>query len=99
MINALLQGIFSLIIALVNIILSPIDLLINQFLPGLGTAFSYITNFFNYLGSVVSWVISYTGVSSELLTIIVDLIVFIYTVPYMIHAIKLALKWYNTLKP
>lgn len=35
MINAIIKGIFKLVILLVNVILTPIDALINQFLPSL----------------------------------------------------------------
>lgn len=99
MINAIIKGIFSLVIALVSIILSPIDLLINQLLPSLSDSLGHISNFFGSLGNVVPFVVSYTGISSGMLTIYVDLIVFIFTLPYMIHAIKLAIKWFQSLKP
>lgn len=98
MIKAIINGIMSLVIGLVNILLKPIDLLINQFLPGLDNAFSVINNFFDMLGDVVPWLISYTGLSSVLISTIVDILVFILTVPIMIEAIKLAIRWYDKLK-
>lgn len=98
MIKAIISGVFKLIISLVNIILSPIDILISQFLPGLDTALSYISNFFDYIGGIVPWVISYTGINQIVLNSIIDIYVFILTVPIMVHTIKLALAWYNKLK-
>lgn len=98
MIKAIISGVFKLIISLVNVILSPIDNLITQFLPGLDTALSYISNFFDYIGGVVPFVISYTGINEMVLNAIIDIFVFILTVPLMVHTIKLAVAWYNKLK-
>ncbi len=98
MINFILKGILSLVIGLINIILTPIDLLINSALPSVSEALNHVNSFFSTLGGVVPWLVSYTGISHETLTIYVDLIVFIFTLPLMVHAIKLAIKWYNSLK-
>lgn len=98
MINAIIQGIFSLIMSLINVILTPIDALISQFLPSLDKALSYISNFFDYIGNVVPWVISYTGINAFVLNAIIDIFVFILTVPYLANGIKLAIAWYNKLK-
>ncbi len=98
MIKAIISGVFKLIISLVSVILSPIDNLIAQFLPGLDTAFFYIANFFDYIGGIVPWLISYTGLNTLVLTAIIDIIIFILTVPLMVHTIKLAVAWYNKLK-
>ena len=74
MIKAIINGVMSLIISLVGIILSPINLLINQFMPNLSTAFSTINQFFDTIGGVIPWVLSYFGISQELLTVAIDLI-------------------------
>lgn len=98
MIKAVINGVMTLVIALVNIILSPIDLLIGQYLPGLSEAFSTINQFFETIGDIVPFCLSYFGIKPAVLSICVDLLVFIYTMPYLVHAIKLAIKWYNSLK-
>ncbi len=98
MIKAIISGVFKLIISLVSVILTPIDMLIEQFLPGLDTAFSYISNFFDYIGNIVPFVISYLGINEVVLNAIIDMFVFILTVPLMVHTIKLAIAWYNKLK-
>lgn len=99
MINALLTGIFKLIIGLVSIILSPIDSLITNALPSLDNALTAVANFFNYIGSSIGWVISLTGLSSETLSFIVLYFTFKLTAPMLFYMIKLALSWYNKLKP
>ena len=45
MINAILKGIFSLVVGLVNLLLSPIDSLISSALPSLQSAFNVIGQF------------------------------------------------------
>lgn len=99
MINALLTGIFKLIIGLVSIILAPIDLLITNALPSLDNALTGVANFFTYIGSSIGWVISLTGLSSATLSLIVLYFTFKLTAPMLFYMIKLALSWYNKLKP
>jgi len=99
MIKAIIGGIFKLVIGLVSILLSPIDALIEQFLPNLSNALDYISSLFDLVGDFIPFVISYTGINTFVLTIIVDIIVFIFTVPLMVNTMKLALAWYNKLKP
>lgn len=99
MINAILTGIFKLIIGLVSIILTPIDSLITSALPSLDNALTAVANFFNYIGSSIGWVISLTGLSSETLSLIVLFFTFKLTAPMLFYMIKLAISWYNKLKP
>jgi len=99
MINALLTGIFNLIINLVSVILKPIDLAISALLPELGGAFASIGAFFNYVSQGLGWAISFTGLSQGALSLIVLYYTFKLTAPLTFSAIKSALKWYRTLKP
>lgn len=99
MINALLTGIFKLIIGLVSVILSPIDLLITNALPSLDNALTAVANFFTFIGSSLGWAISLTGLSSESLSLIALYFTFKLTAPMLFYMIKLALSWYNKLKP
>lgn len=99
MINKLLMGIIKLIVGLVSLILTPIDNLIQSVLPGLSSAFTAIGNFLNIISSSIGWCISLTGLSSEAISLIVAYFTFTLTAPLMFYMIKLALSWYNRLKP
>lgn len=99
MINALLQGIMNLIMGLVNILLLPIDALIETALPNLSDALNSIGNFFNLISQGLGWAIGITGLSSEALSLIVLFFTFKLTTPILFSTIKLALKWYDKLKP
>lgn len=98
MIKAIINGIFKLIMMLVNVLLMPIDALIEQFLPDVAEAIKYVGSFFDYIGGFIPWVISYTGLNEFVLGAIYSIFVFILTVPIMVHTMKLAISWYNKLK-
>lgn len=99
MINKLLMGVFKIIISLVSLLLTPIDNLIAQFLPGLDDAFTMIANLVQQICNVVPWVMSWMGVSSVVVSLLVSYLTFKMSVPIVVHTIKLALKWYDKLKP
>ena len=99
MINAILKGIFKLVISLVNILLTPIDSIITSALPSLATALTGIASFLGLVTSSIGWVLSVFGLSSECLSLIVVYFTFKLTVPVVVYAIKLAIRWYDKLKP
>lgn len=99
MINAILKGIISLIVGLVSLILTPIDNLILTALPDLSNALTAIGNFLNLISNGIGWAVSLTGLSNEALSLIVMYFTFKLTAPMLFYMIKLALSWYNKLKP
>lgn len=99
MINKLLMGVIKLIVSLVSVILTPFDNLIQSALPELSSALTAVGNFLNLISSGIGWVISLTGLSSEAISLIVAYFVFSLTAPMLFYMIKLALSWYNRLKP
>lgn len=98
MINAILTGVFNVIIGLVNILLKPIDLAIKAALPGLSDGINAIGSMFAVVNNVTGFCISATGLSDVAIDLIIAYYVFVLTVPLTFSSIKLALKWYNTLK-
>lgn len=99
MINKILLGIFKLIISLVSLILAPIDNLILTVLPDLSNALTAVGNFFNLISTSIGWCISTLGLSNETLSLIVLYFTFKLTAPMLFYMIKLAIKWYDKLKP
>lgn len=99
MINKLLMGVIKLIVSLVSVILTPFDNLIQSALPELSSALTAVGNFLNLISSGIGWVISLTGLSAEAIGLIVAYFVFALTAPMLFYMIKLALSWYNRLKP
>lgn len=99
MIGKLLTGFLTLIISLINVILGPIDSLITSALPDLSNALTSVGSFLNICLTNIGWVISLTGLSSNVISIIVIYYVFKLTTPLLFYFIKLAISWYNRLKP
>lgn len=99
MINKLLMGVFKLIISLVNVLLTPIDAVISQFMPGLDNALALVNGFIDWAINLIPWGMSWFGLSSTTITLLVAYFTFELTVPLAVHTMKLAVKWYNNLKP
>lgn len=99
MINAILKGIMSLIIGLVNILLTPIDMAIEAALPDLSSAISAIGSYFSLALQNIGFAVSITGLSSTAISIIILYYTFKLTMPIVFATIKLAIKWYDKLKP
>lgn len=99
MINAILKGIFSLIISLVSLLLTPIDSLINSVFPSIGEGINYINNFLNYIINLIPYILSWFHLPTAFIILVVGYMTFKLTVPLAIHTIKLAIKWYDKLKP
>lgn len=98
MINAILTGVFSLVISLINVILAPIDLLINNLLPDIALLFTYVNNLIDFLIESVRWGVSWTGLKPELISIFVAIKIFKVNSSLLTHAVKTAIDWYNSLK-
>lgn len=98
MINAILTGIFNIIISLVQVLLAPIDILISNYLPDLANALTAVNEFLTLITSSIGWVLSCLGIPGTVISLFILYYTFKLTVPYLVHLIKLALKWYNTLK-
>lgn len=99
MINAILSGIMSLIIGLVNVLLAPIDLAVKAALPDLSSAISAVGSYFQLALDNVGFAVSLSGLSSTAISILVLYYTFKLTLPITFATIKLAIKWYDKLKP
>lgn len=99
MIQALLSGIFKLIIALVNLLLSPIDTLITSLLPDVSSGLNAFNSLIDYVINFIGYVVDMSGLSSTAINLIILYFTFIFASRPVIYIIKLAIKWYESLKP
>jgi len=99
----ILTGIFNIIIGLVlllvKIVLIPIDFLITQYIPSLATAFTAVGTYLTAIFTNMGWVLSITGIPAFAIGLVVAYWVFKLTLPVNVWAIKLAISWYQHLKP
>lgn len=99
MIRAILKGIFKLVISLVSVLLTPIDSLINSAFPAIANGIFYLDLFLTYIGNLIPWILSWFHLPNAFLTLVVGYMTFKLTLPLAVHTIKLAIKWYNAIKP
>ena len=99
MIGKLLSGIFKLIIGLVSVLLSPIDAIISSTLPDLSSALNSVNSFIDYIISIIGYVIDASCLSDIALALIVTYYTFVIGGTFSVSVVKLALKWYDKLKP
>lgn len=97
MISALLNGFLSFLAQMINVILFPINTLLETLVPSTSNAFSYINQFWALLSDYTGFVMSYTGLTSEVISIIIILIIANITIPLGVHGFKLVAKWWETL--
>lgn len=99
MIQALLSGIFKLIISLVNLLLFPIDSLISSVLPDVSSGLNAFNSLIDYVIDFIGYVVDMSGLSSIAINLIILYFTFIFASRPVIYVIKLAIKWYESLKP
>lgn len=88
----------SLVFFVLKLILLPIDLLIQGFLPGISDALTSVGEYLETVATYLGWAISASGIPSGAIILIALYFIFKLTVPIQIWAIKLAIKWYKAIK-
>lgn len=96
--SEVLDFIFDKLIKLIDIFLLPLNKLIENNLPGLDNAMTYIMNFLDYISNLIPWVVSYFGLNEDILSLVVAYLIFHITLPLAIKPIKFAIKWWQAIK-
>lgn len=91
--------IISLVFLLIKVLLLPIDLLIQQFIPSVSSALTSVGNFFELLAQGIGWAISASGIPYASIALIATYYIFKLSFPIIMWGVKLAIKWYVALKP
>lgn len=99
MISKIFTFLFNLVISLVSILLGVVDGIIEQFVPSIADALDMVSALFNNVLNYIPWVMSWMGLNTVVVTLAVAVFTFELTVPLLVHTVKLAIKWYDKLKP
>jgi len=91
--------IISLVFFVIKIVLLPIDLLIQQFIPGVSEAFTAVGDFLSLIATGLGWAISAIGVPYTAVALVATYLIFKLSFPIIMWGIKLAIKWYVAIKP
>lgn len=95
----LITAVLGFCTALINLILLPINLVLENSLPGLTYALNSFSSLLNYLIPFSKWVLSWLPFSTDFYTFVISTLIFIYTIPLLINTIKLVVKWWHYLVP
>lgn len=95
--SSVLNVVFSSLISFVNLLLAPIDSLINTYIPDLSNALSGISNFLSIIGQNIAWCVSLTGLSSSAISLIILYYIFILSVKPTVYFFKLIVKWIRSI--
>lgn len=98
MIKAIINGVFSLVLSIIDVVLVPIDATIESSLPGISEVLNYIGQFFNYILGFIPFIFSWFNLPSWLVDFTIAYYVFKLTVPLIVHTIKLAVSWFRSIK-
>lgn len=98
MINAILTGLFNLIISLFNAIVSPFVGAITSLFPALNDFFTHISDFLTIACTYVRSVLSLFLINDNMILTIFNYFGILYSIHITILAIKFALNIYNKFK-
>lgn len=98
MINAIVNGIFSLILSLFNTLMSPFISVITALFPAVDTFFSYISSFLSYALTYISTIIDLLFIPRAALVLFFDYLLICYTIFLTVQAIRFAINIYNKFK-
>lgn len=91
--ETLVTLVIQILTILTNIILYPINLLIDTVFPDISSALDSITALFTVAKTYIGWAISFMGIPAIILSMVVAYYLFVITTTLGIWGVKLAIKW------
>lgn len=98
MVNALVNGIFKLIISLFNTITSPVISAVTVLFPSLDTFFGYIFVFLDYALTYVGLVLDLLFIPRNAIIALFDYFVICYSIYLLVISIRFVITIYNKFK-
>lgn len=98
MVNALVNGIFKLIISLFNTITSPIISAVVVLFPSLDVFFTYINTFLNYAFTYVGLILDLLFIPRSAITFLFDYFITCYSIYLLVITIRFIITIYNKFK-
>lgn len=98
MVNAIVNGIFKLIINLFNVITSPIIGAVTALFPSVSIFFSYINTFLGYALRYVGLVLDLFFIPRAAITFLFDYFLICYSIYLLVISIRFIINIYNKFK-
>lgn len=87
------EWIMSFLLKVLDFLLLPFSMLIEQFLPELDGALVALSQYFGYASTYMSWIMSAFAVPTLAVTLLATYYLFTFTVSISTYSFKLLLKW------
>lgn len=98
MISFILKGILALLTNLLSIFLAPINSLLTSLVPDFTSALTSLGHWFSQAGTYAGFILDSMFISHETISILISVLVMRLTLPYLLSAIKIVVKWWRALK-
>ena len=98
MINAIIKGIFNLIMILFDGIFTPFISLITTLFPDLSSLFTYIITFLGYCFTYIRSILNLILIPDTLIILVFDYFAILYTIYVTVLGVRFAINTYNKLK-
>lgn len=98
MINAIIKGIFALIMMLFNFLFSPLISAVTALFPNLGTLFSYLSNYIVIGLTYVRSILALLMINDNMIITLFDYFVIMYTIYIITLVVRFSINIYNKFK-
>lgn len=99
MINAILNGLLSFAINMINLLLTPIDSIISSSLPDFAEVLTSFNGFIDSIIGFFPWILSWFHIPIFLLTFVCSYLIAKLSISIVVHEGKILLAWYRKLVP
>lgn len=99
MLEILFNFILSIIVDIINLILSPFLTAFFALFPSVQVYFEHLTNFFNIAFTYISTILQWFCFSPSMFVLLFDYFIIKYSIQILIVAVKFGVNMYNKFKP
>lgn len=98
MINAIIKGIFALIMMLFNLLFTPLISVITSLFPNLGNLFTYLSNYIVIGLTYVRSILALLMINDNMIITLFDYFVIMYTIYITTLVVRFSINVYNKFK-
>lgn len=95
MIKAIIKGMLGLLVYLVDIILTPINYVINQYLPQVNDYVTAVQEFLDLVGTFIGWILDAAMLDSLTINLLIAYLTAKILAPLAVSAVKTLVKWWE----
>lgn len=97
MIQLFINVIVDILSFIINLVLTPINVIIAQNIPGVLEFYDNLESFLLTIKNVMNWVVSFSGLSSQAIDLLVSYFIFITIANISARPIRLFVSWWDSI--